>query len=152
MVLLHPAGRVFTSDWPITSFIWLSLERISFSRPFDRKFWLNSKSILIDIPYKSIFRTSQNWVPFLQGVLVKEIVPHDKLERWHCVQCVYTMKPIRVPFGPNRFYYVQCFIEYILPVLLQWVFYVELYNIAFEISRYGLMIDYNLWIERSSVQ
>ena len=25
MVLLHPAGRVFTSDWFITSFIWLSL-------------------------------------------------------------------------------------------------------------------------------
>ena len=46
------------------------------------------------------------------------------------MQCVYTMKPIRVPFGPNRFYYVQCFIEYILPVLLQWVFYVQLYNIS----------------------
>ena len=60
------------------------------------------------------------------------------------MQCVYTMKPIRVPFGPNRFYYVQCFIEYIVPVLLQWVFYVELYNIAFEINRYGLMIDFNL--------
>ena len=79
MVLLHPAGRVFTSDWFITSFIWLSLERISFSRPFDRKFWLNSKSILIDNPYKSIFRTSQNWVPFLQGELVKDTVSHDKL-------------------------------------------------------------------------